>query len=72
VLTGRGVGVLDMARSLKAGRPHVASGELGYHVLDTLLAIEEAATAQAFVPVESTTGDLGSLAADFDPLAVTL
>ncbi|WP_191283393.1 Gfo/Idh/MocA family protein [Pseudolysinimonas yzui] len=71
-LTGRGVGVLDMARSLRAGRPHVASAELGYHVLDTLLAIEEAAAAQAFVRVESTTGRLGSLPADFDPLAPTL
>ncbi|MGM7671740.1 Gfo/Idh/MocA family protein [Microbacterium sp. A93] len=74
IMTGRGLGVLDMARSIRAGRAHVATGELGYHVLDTLLTIEEAATADssAFVPVESTLDSVGALGADFDPLAQTL
>ena len=43
VLVGRGLGLLDMARAIRDGRPHIASGELGFHVLDTLLAIEESA-----------------------------
>ncbi len=47
VLAGRGLGVLDMARSIRAGRPHVATGRIGYHVLDTLLSIEEAALSTA-------------------------
>ena len=36
---GRGLGVLDMARAIRAGTPHRASGELALHVLDTMEAI---------------------------------
>ncbi|MFJ3472533.1 Gfo/Idh/MocA family protein [Microbacterium maritypicum] len=72
VLSGRGVGLLDMARSIAAGRPHVATGEFGYHVLDTLLSIEEAAESRSFVEVESTLDQVGSIASDFDPFAATL
>lgn len=72
VLAGRGVGLLDMARSIAAGRPHVATGEFGYHVLDTLLSIEEAAESRSFVSVESSLDRVGALDADFDPFAATL
>ncbi|WP_029267113.1 MULTISPECIES: Gfo/Idh/MocA family protein [unclassified Microbacterium] len=72
VLSGRGVGLLDMARSIAAGRPHVATGEFGYHVLDTLLSIEEAAESRSFVEVESTLDQVGSIASDFDPFEATL
>ncbi|MCP2637914.1 Gfo/Idh/MocA family oxidoreductase [Microbacterium sp. HD4P20] len=72
VLVGRGLGVLDMARSIRDGRPHVATGDFGYHVLDTLLAIEEAAETRTFVSVESTVDEVGALTADFDPHAATL
>ncbi|MEI3846168.1 MULTISPECIES: Gfo/Idh/MocA family oxidoreductase [unclassified Microbacterium] len=72
VLTGRGLGLLDMARSIREDRPHIATGEFGYHVLDTLLSIEEAAASRGFVEVKSTLGEVGSLPADFDPLAATL
>ena len=72
VLSGRGVGLLDMARSIAAGRPHVATGEFGYHVLDTLLSIEEAAESRAFVPVTSSVDQVGAIDADFDPFAATL
>jgi predicted dehydrogenase len=72
VLVGRGLGVLDMARSIRAGRPHIATGRFGYHVLDTLLSIEESVEARQFVAVTSTVDEVGSLAADFDPLAATL
>ncbi|WP_374976855.1 Gfo/Idh/MocA family protein [Microbacterium trichothecenolyticum] len=72
VLVGRGLGLLDMARSIRGGRPHIATGEFGYHVLDTLLSIEEAAASRTYVDVESTLGEVGSLPADFDPLAATL
>lgn len=72
VLTGRGLGLLDMARSIRDSRPHIATGEFGYHVLDTLLSIEEAAASRTYVDVESTLGEVGSLPADFDPLAATL
>lgn len=72
VLTGRGLGLLDMVRAIQDDRPHVATGEFGYHVLDTLLAIEESAEARGFVEVQSTLAEVGSLDADFDPFAATL
>ncbi len=35
----RGIGVADMAYAIKTGRPHRASGELAYHVLDIMQSI---------------------------------
>jgi predicted dehydrogenase len=72
VLTGRGLGLLDMGRAIREGRPHIATGRFGYHVLDTLLAIEESAVAGQFVPITSTVDEVGSLPADFDPFQATL
>ncbi|MFE7843770.1 Gfo/Idh/MocA family protein [Microbacterium sp. NPDC057407] len=72
VLAGRGLGVLDMARSIRAGRSHVATGRFGYHVLDTLLSIEESVESRSFVTVESTLDEIGSLPAEVDPFASTL
>lgn len=39
----RGLGVLDMARAIREGREHRASGALAYHVLDVMHGIVEAA-----------------------------
>lgn len=50
----RGLGVADMARALRSGRPHRSSGTLAYHVLDTLQAIQDASDARRFVEVSST------------------
>jgi predicted dehydrogenase len=50
---GRGIGVLDMARSIRAGGRPRASGDLGYHVLDVMAAIEESAAAGQACPVAS-------------------
>lgn len=72
VLAGRGLGLLDMARAIRQDRPHVATGEFGYHVLDTLLSIEEAAESRSFVEVASRLDAVGSLPEGFDPLAATL
>lgn len=38
----RGIGAADMAYALRNGRPHRASGELAYHVLDVMHAVLEA------------------------------
>ena len=72
VIVGRGLGLLDLARAIRQERPHVASGELGYHVLDTLLSIEDSAATGAPVAVQSTVDELGSVPAEFDPLARTV
>ncbi len=38
---GRGIGVADMAYALAYGRPHRASGELAYHVLEIMQAVAD-------------------------------
>jgi predicted dehydrogenase len=48
----RGVGVVEMARAIRAGDAPRASGQLAGHVLDVLLAIEESAASGR--PVEIT------------------
>lgn len=50
----RGMGLADMARSIDAGVAHRCSGELGYHALDVMLAIEEAALQHRAVTIAST------------------
>jgi len=72
VMVGRGLGALDLARAVRDGRSHLASGEIGYHVLDTLLAIEESVEHGGFVPVESTVDVVGMMPADFDPFSRTV
>jgi predicted dehydrogenase len=71
-VVGRGLGVLDMVRSIAAGRPHVASGELGNHAVDVLLSAQESAATEQFVKVTSTVGPVPLLPEDFDPFASTL
>ncbi len=51
---GRGIGLADMIEGIRGGRPHRASAELAFHVLDVLLAMEEAGQADHPVPIRST------------------
>jgi len=69
---GRGLGVLDMARALRGGTPHRASGELGLHVLDTMEVIARSIAAGAFEPVRTSFSVPEVLAADWDPQARTI
>jgi len=50
----RGIGAADMAAAVEAGRPHRASGELAYHVLDVGLSVYDSADAGRAVDVAST------------------
>lgn len=70
--TGRGTGVVDLARSIRADLPERASGELAYHVLDVLVSIAEAAEAGQFVEVTSSVTVASSLPAEWDPRESTL
>jgi predicted dehydrogenase len=45
----RGIGVVEMTRALRAGRPAQASGALAYHVLDVLCAVHTSSTERRFV-----------------------
>lgn len=50
----RGVGVADMARALRTGGDFRVTGEMGYHVLDVMLSMAEAAEERRTVDVQST------------------
>jgi predicted dehydrogenase len=69
---GRGHGVLELARAIRAGRPERASGEQAFHVLDVMVSTIEAAQRRSPVEVESTTTVAPALPADWDPTARTL
>lgn len=51
---GRGVGVADMARAIRTGTEHRASGSLAFHVLDVMESLLEAAERDQTVEVGST------------------
>jgi predicted dehydrogenase len=51
---GRGIGVADMAYALVYDRPHRASGELAFHVLDVMHAFEDASQTGRHITIEST------------------
>lgn len=50
----RGLGVADLARSLRTGEPARASGALGYHALDVMLATLESGPAMRHLTIDST------------------
>ena len=50
----RGIGVADMACGLRSGRPHRASGELAYHVLDIMHGFLDASRSGRHVELGST------------------
>jgi len=50
----RGSGLADMAQGVATGRPHRASGELAFHVLEVMAAFEEASTTGKHININST------------------
>ena len=50
----RGLGLADMAAALRSGRPHRASGQMAYHVLEVMHAVHEAARTGKHVEISST------------------
>jgi len=68
----RGTGVLEMARAIRAGRPHRADGALAFHILDVMSAIQEAAGAGSIVAVGSSVAIPPPLPDDWDPMARTV
>jgi predicted dehydrogenase len=49
----RGIGIADIARAVEEGRPHRASAEFAYHVLEVLLALAEPPSEGNSVAIES-------------------
>jgi predicted dehydrogenase len=64
---GRGAGVVDMARAIRRGEPHRASGEMALHVLEMMTAIERSASGTGFEAVESVFDVPAELDAEWDP-----
>ena len=50
----RGIGLAELARALRSGRPHRANGDLAYHVLDTMHAFFDASRENCHVELTST------------------
>ena len=69
---GRGAGALDLARCIRGGGTPVASGELGYHVLDTMVAMEESMASGQTAAVTSTVAAIPLLPEGWDPHEATL
>ncbi|MFW0771851.1 Gfo/Idh/MocA family protein [Paenarthrobacter nitroguajacolicus] len=69
---GRGMGALDMARAIRTGGPHRATGELAYHVLDTMVSITESVESGTFVDVTSNAPTSAALPEDWAPETATL
>jgi predicted dehydrogenase len=66
--SGRGYGLADMARAIRQGGAHRASGELAFHVLDIMEALlESGAQDGAPVDVESTVSRSAAVPLDATP-----
>ncbi len=50
----RGIGVAEMAGAMHAGRPHRASAEMAYHVLDIMHAVHESSAENRHIEIAST------------------
>lgn len=68
----RGIGVVELARAIRAGVPERASGEQAFHVLDVMVATIEAGESGSPVDVQSTVQVAPALPEDWDPRASTL
>jgi predicted dehydrogenase len=66
----RGLGVADMAYALRSGRPHRASGEMAYHVLDIMHAIHDASEQGIHIPIESSCRRPAPMVADLPPFVL--
>jgi len=51
--TCRGIGLIDMARALRSGEQHRATGELGYHVLEVMHAFYDSSREGRHIDVKS-------------------
>lgn len=71
-LSSRGTGALEMARAIREGRPHRATGAQAYHVLDIMESVSEAALSGDKVSLDSSFERPELLPDDWDPKAKTL
>lgn len=68
---GRGIGVVDLVRSIRTAVPERAGGRIAYHTLEVMTAIDRAARAGEPVVIDSVFDEVPLLPEDWDPFAVT-
>ncbi|MCP3012690.1 Gfo/Idh/MocA family oxidoreductase [Nocardiopsis dassonvillei] len=69
---GRGAGVVDLVRALRAGGTERASGAVASHVLDVLLGVRDAADGGTPVEITSAVAPVAPLPQGWDPASPTL
>ncbi len=69
---GRGIGVLDMARAIRTGGDHRASGELAQHVLELMATVTASAERHEVLALESAAPAVQTLPEDWTPESATL
>jgi predicted dehydrogenase len=69
---GRGTGIVELVRAIRAGHPERASGTLASHVLDVLLGIRDAAASGEPVEIASAVASIPPLPEEWDPAVATL
>ncbi len=65
---GRGIGLVDLVRSVKAGVRPRAHADLAYHVLEIMLSVEKAVESGKTVELTSTPPEVDPIPADWSPL----
>ncbi|MDQ0194349.1 Gfo/Idh/MocA family protein [Paenibacillus wynnii] len=63
----RGIGPADMAYAIQTGRPHRASAELAYHVLEAMWAFHESSDSRTYYEMKSTCGRPAALPIELAP-----
>ena len=54
------IGVADMAHAIRSDRPHRASGELAFHVLEVMEAFQRSSDERRHIDIETPPGAAGA------------
>ena len=68
----RGLGVVELARAIRAGVPERANGELALHVLDVMQSTEQSAESGESITMVTTASQPEPMPAEWDPWGSTL
>lgn len=68
----RGLGVVELARAIRAGVPERASGELALHVLDIMQSTEQSTESGEAITLVTSASQPEAMPAEFDPWGATL
>lgn len=68
----RGLGVVELARAIRAGVPERASGELALHVLDIMQSTEQSTEAREAITLVTSATQPEPMPAEWDPWGATL